>query len=193
MQTLTQTTEFKVSENAQRVISLLNQAIEKSITAVSFVSVRNYTNKNDETANYLFNLGVNYEKAIQDDIKFLQNLDVTTLTDVKSSVADLAIAKAQLIESFISPNENRSNGQKNAYTPIGLKGLKVHNESGLLYVWGFLQNKTVTVKGTYKEVKSSNITIAKNELKKLLKSGKFRMFSIAIGNTIKASGETLEL
>lgn len=190
-----QTTQTNVENQTEKVVNLLNQAISKSITAVSFVSVKNYENKQGEIANYLFNLGINYEKSVKQDIETLQNLDVTTLTNVKSSVSDLAIAKAQLIESFIKPNENKSNAQIDAYTQIGIKGMKVHNVNGLLYIYGFLQNKTVITPSTepYKEVKSSTITIAKNELKKLLKTSKFRMFSVAIGNTIKASGETLEI
>ena len=191
MQTI-QTTE---QNKAKQVVNLLNQAISKSITAVSFVSVKNYENKQGEIANYLFNLGINYEKSVKQDIETLQNLDVTTLKDVKSSVIDLEKAKVELINAFIKPNENRSNAQIDAYTQIGIKGMKVHNETGLLYIYGFLQNKTVVTPSTepYKVVNSSVLTIAKNELRKLLKTSNFRMFSVAVGNTIKASGETLEI
>ena len=186
------TTQTNLTEKAENAIRILKQAVNKSITGVSFVSIKNYTNQQGETSNYLFNLGINYDKAKQDDIKLLQDLDVTTLKEAKSSIIDLEKAKVELINAFIKPNENRSNGQQDAYTSIG-NGIKVHNESGLLYVWGFQQNKTVLVKGTYKEVKSSDLTIAKNELRKLLKTGKFKQFSVAVGNTIKANGTTLEI
>jgi hypothetical protein len=60
-------------------------------------------------------------------------------------------------------------------------------------VYGYREQKTVLVKGEYKTVKSAALTIAKNELRKLLKTGKFTQYSLELGNTIKANGETLEL
>ena len=97
-----------------------------------------------------------------------------------------------MIAAFIKPNENRSNGQIEAYTTI-FSGVKVHNESGLLYIYGYGVSKNILVKGEYKEVKSRPLTIAKDELRKLLKTSHFRNFSIEIGNELKASGETIEI
>lgn len=180
-----------ISPKVLQVISLLNKAVKSSPTGVSFVSIRNYTNKSNEISNNLINIGASYAKAKQADIEFLENIDLTA-HNFKSELSLLETAKAELIAAFIKPDENRSNGQIEAYTPI-CSGLKVHNESGLLYIYGYREQKTVLQKGEYKTVNSRPLTIAKDELRKLLKTGKFTQYAIEIGNEIKAKGETLEL
>ena len=185
METLT------ISNKATKIISMLNEAVSKSITGVSFVSIRNYTNQSKEVSNNLINIGIRYESAKAKDIEFLQNLDLTKL-EAKSELSVLAMAKNELIASFIQPSESRSNGQKDAYTHI-VSGLKVHNETGLLYIYGYRENKTILVEGEYKKVNSSPLTIAKNELRRLLKTGKFTQYAIEVGNTINANKQTLEL
>ena len=80
---------------------------------------------------------------------------------------------------------------KAAYTSLG-KGIKFHNETGDLYISGFANNKTVLVEGEYKKVNSSALTIAKNELRKLLSTGKFTQYKVSNVNTMKLNSNTLE-
>ena len=184
---------MNVSPKAIAVINLVKNAVSNSITGVSFFSLKNYTNSSNEVSNYLINVGINYEKSKVLDLAFLQSLDLNKTELVfKSNKADLELAKAELIASFIKPDENRSKGQTDAYTTI-FSGVRVHNETGVLYVYGYKQNKTVLVEGVYKTVKSSAKTIAKKELQKHLKSGQFVNFAIEVGNTLKANGETIEI
>ncbi len=180
-----------ISQKALQVINLIKKAVSNSITGVSFVSIKNYTNSAGEVANSLINVGINYETAKAKDIEFLRNINLTQ-HEFKSPLALLEQARHDLIAAFIKPNENISKGQKDAYTHI-FAGVKVHNETGVLYVYGYRESKTVLVEGVYKTVNSKPETIAKNELRNLLKTGKFTQYSIEVGNTIKASGETLEL
>lgn len=182
---------MQVSEKALSVINAVKGAIEKSLTGVSFVSIKEYTNKNGETSNNLINVGIKYESAKAKDIEFLQNLNINE-HQFKSPFALIEEARHILIQAFKNPDVNRSNGQIDAYTHI-FAGVKVHNESGVLYIYGYREQKTVLVKGEYKEVKSAPLTIAKDELRKLLRTGKFVNFALEVGNTIKANGETLEL
>lgn len=185
------TNQTTISQKALQVINLVKNAVSNSITGVTFFSVKNYTNSNNETSNQLINVGVNYEKAKQKDIEFLENLDLSQHT-FKSPLDLIIEAKEELIKAFIKPNQNRSNGQINAYTNI-FSGVKVHNETGKLYVYGYRVSKEILVKGEYPSVNSKPLTIAKNELRALLKTSKFVNFSIEVGNTLKAKGETIEL
>jgi len=184
-------TTIQVSTKAMQVIGLVKNAVSNSLTGVTFFSIKNYTNSSNEVSNNLVNVGINYEKSKQQDIEFLRNLDVTKL-DAKSNKITLEKARVELILSFEKPNEAISEGQKNAYTTI-FSGVKVHNETGKLYIYGYRVSKTVLIEGEYKTVKSSEMTIAKNELRKLLKTGKFTQFGIEVGNTLTAKGETIEL
>jgi len=182
---------MEISTKALQVINLVKNAVSKSITGVSFFSIKDYCNSFGEVSNQLINVGINYEKSKQKDIVFLENINFADYT-FKSSLILLEQAKNELIAAFVKPNENRSNGQIDAYTTI-FSGVKVHNETGKLYVYGYRQSKQVLIEGVYPIVKSKPLTIAKDELRKLLKTGKFTQFSIEVGNTIKANGETLEL
>jgi len=182
---------LSISSKALQVISLLNKAVKASPTGVSFVAINSYTNSSNEVSNNLINIGASYQNAKNSDIEFLENLNFSEY-EFKSELSDLETAKAELIAAFIKPDENRSKGQIEAYTPI-CSGIKVHNETGVLYVYGYRKNKVVLQTGEYKSVNSSAKTIAKNELRKLLKTGKFTQYALEIGNEVKAKGDTLEL
>ena len=185
-------TQIGISDKARKVINLVKNAIANSPTGVSFFSIKEYRNKFGEVSNNLINVGINYEKSKIQDIEYLKELDVTELKDAKSSKVELMKAKAELILAFEKPNVARSNGQKDAYTTI-TSGVKVHNETGVLYVYGYRVSKKILVEGEYPTVNSSASTIAKNELRKLLKTGQFTQYSLEVGNTLSAKGETIEL
>lgn len=172
---------------ALQVISKLTTVLAKSPTGVSFVSVKGYTNSYGEKSHNLVNVGASLTNAKLKDIETLKSLDVTTLGG--DSIL-LEKARVELINSFVSPNENRSNGQIDAYTIIA-KGIKVHNETGDIYIFGLRAIKTVIEQGVYPIVNSRPLTIAKNQLKKDLKSSKFTQYKIGSITTIKLNGEEL--
>jgi len=179
-----------LSKEVTNTINLVKEALKKSPTGVSFISIKNYTNKDGETSNYLFNIGASYANAVKSDIETLTNLDITQ-HEFKQDKTIIEQARLELIESLTRPNENISNGQKEAYTTL-TRGVKIHNETGYLYLYGYRVNKTVITQGTYKEVKSRPLTLAKKELKKLLKTDKFRQFALQVGNSITTKNDTLE-
>jgi hypothetical protein len=177
--------------HALDVIIACKKAVEKSPTKVSFVSIKGYTNKFGEEANHLINIGASYEKAKQKDIEFLRQLNVNSF-ESKLDKTLLEQARIELIDSFVAPQKSRSEGQINAYTNI-VSGIKVHNETGEIYVYGYRERKEIIIEGTYPIVNSKALTIAKNELRKLLKTGKFTQYVLKNVSYIKANGETLEM
>jgi hypothetical protein len=185
--------EQQVKSTELQVIVALKKAIDKSITNVSFVSIRNYENKFGEIANHLINVGVSYEKSKERDIEFLKHLDFNSNEfEFKSEKTLLEQARLELISSFEKPDTNRSEGQINAYTNI-IKGVKVHNETGEVYIFGYRENKTILQEGNYPIVKSKPLTIAKNELRKLLRTGKYTQYVLSSIGEVRTNGETLEL
>lgn len=180
-----------VSQKALNVINTIKKATEKSITGVSFVSIRNYTNRYGEISNNLVNVGAKYENAKKKDIEFLENLNISE-HQFKSDLSLIEEARKELIAAFLKPDKNRSNGQIEAYTNI-VPGVKVHNETGVLYIYGYREKKEIIQKGEYPTVNSKPLTIAKDELRKLLRTGKFTQYALEIGNEIRANGDTLEL
>jgi len=182
----------EISPLAISVIKALQATIAKSPNGVSFIAINGYLNSSNEISNNLLNIGASYQNAKNKDIETLQNCDITKL-NFSVDMPTVLIAKTELINSLIKPDQNRSDGQINAYTHI-CTGLKVHNDSGKLYVWGFRENKTVITKGEYKTVNKQKKTIAKDELKKQLnlRTDKFKQFILSNISTMKLNKETLE-
>jgi hypothetical protein len=172
---------------AIQVITNLSKVLAKSPTGVSLVSIKGYTNSFGEVSNNLVNVGASLTNAKAKDVTTLQSLDVTTLGG--DSIL-LEKARVELINSFVNPNENRSQGQIDAYTIVA-KGIKVHNESGEIYIFGLRNSKTVIEQGVYPIVNSRALTLAKNQLKKDLKSSKFTQYKLSSTSVIKLNGEEL--
>jgi len=160
----------------------------KEITGVSFVSVV-YINQQNEKHQTLFNVGVDYQKAKQKDIEFLKQLDVTTMS---SSLDDelLETARIALLDNFIKPSKTRSEGISNAYTHLG-HGLKIHNETQTVYVYGMKVSKRVIEEGDVQEDTRSELTKAKDAIRSLLKSTQYRQFKIENSLQYKISGDTI--
>ena len=75
---------MNVSIKAVQVITLVKNAISKSVTGVSFFSIKNYTNANGEVSNQLINVGINYVKSKALDLIFLENLKKPILKKMTS-------------------------------------------------------------------------------------------------------------
>jgi hypothetical protein len=160
----------------------------KEITGVSFVSVT-YINQQNEKHQTLFNVGVDYQRAKQKDIDYLKQLDVTTLKS-NLPVELLETARVALLESFIKPSKTRSEGINNAYTHLG-HGLKLHNETQTVYVYGMKVHKRVIEKGDKQEDTRSDLTKAKDAIRSILKSTQYRQFKIESSLQYKINGDTI--
>jgi hypothetical protein len=155
---------------------------------VSFVSVT-YINQQNEKHQTTFNIGVDYYKAKQKDIEFLENLNIN---DIKCllPIELLEQAREELILSMKSPSKTRSEGIKNAYTNLG-HGLKIHNETQVIYVYGMKINKTIITNGDYKEDTRKPLTKAKDTLRSLLKSTQYRQYELGRSLQYKLKGDTI--
>jgi hypothetical protein len=184
------TIEKKDKATVGELIVNIKKAVQNSPTKVSFVSVKGYKNKFGEISNNLINVGISYTKAKEKDIEFLTNLDINSF-ESKLDKTLLEQARLELIASFITPEKARSEGQTNTYTPI-IDGVKVHNDTGVIYIYGYREKKEILTEGNYPLVNSKPLTIAKNELRKKLSTGKFTQYSLEEISSVRANKETLE-
>ena len=181
-----------MSPKAEKLINMVKSAIRNSPTGVSFFSVQHYVNQSGEEATHTFNIGASYDKAKAKDIQFLKNLDVLTLTDCVSSKVLLEQARVKLLDAFLSPNKTASFAQQDAYTHIA-SGVKVHNETGKLYIYGLRVNKVIHKEGVYEKTNKKPLTIAQDEIKKHLKTAQFRQFIVSECEGVKGNGQTIEI
>lgn len=184
-------------------IAKLVQTFEP-IEGVSFIST-DYTNKDGFTKRYLVNVGVTYENAQRKDLEIAktavyvetdrytkETFEEAQMELIKSLNISLGVDAKNISKEDKQKHANRSNGQKNAYTHIGTTGLKIHNETGGLYVFGMKVSEKIIATGETKADTRRPKTVAKDTIKKGMKSHKYRQFAIDSADVFKVSGETIE-
>jgi hypothetical protein len=183
---------------ANEVVTALKNILPK---VSGFVTIMEYLNSKGELANHKVNLGFNYANAKLADIETLKAVDVTTLAQTVEQGGNvhqidsviLEKARTALINAFIKPNKARSEGQINAYTNVS-NGVRVHNESGDVYVYALANSKEVIVEGDYSKEDdkvSRALTLAKDILRKGLMTSKFRNFHLEGGEVVNSRKQKL--
>lgn len=144
----------------------------------TFLSVLGYKNASNEVANFNLVFNISYENALKNAVK--------TISEYKPIDELETQAKEELLASW-NKTLNKTGSEKDedpTYQFItdengkAVKGIKIHKETGELYLYGLQVSKNVLKPGTYKEVKSKPLTIAKNKLTGLTQLSKFRMFKL---------------
>ena len=158
----------------------------------TFVAVKNYTNEQGEISNYVINLGASFANAKQADIETLKSRETVAALNINFGEVALYSEEARiaLLNANLKPSK-ASKAQTDAYTTI-CSNLRMHNETGRLYVYGFRVSKTVLKAVEYPEVNNTPLTIAKNKIRKELKVPKFRQYCLDKLVEIRMQGQTLE-
>lgn len=174
----------------QRLIGLMQTS------AIGFVAVNNYENKDGEISKRRINIGYSYENLKKKDAETLAN-GVEFIASDKYTKADWDMAIAELTKSIAEPSKTRSDGQSNAYLSLTENGAVLYNyNTQELYIKGLelSGSKKVVEEGIRKEVKSKPVTIAKNAIRsEYLKAGLIRTFIVKNIKEIKMRGEEIEL
>ena len=177
---------------ASLVRNIMTFVSVKNIKGTSFVGVKGYTNAKGEVSDQTFNVGIDYVKAMQNDLKKLLAVDyrkiATTLTKAEQESAyneviasfTKRLADEKTREALLAKGDStivRSEAQKDAYEHIA-KGLKVQGND--LYIYGFVVRKKVIKPGVYKTVNSREKTIFKDKIEKAakLQTDNYRQFKV---------------
>ena len=89
-------------------------------------------------------------------------------------------------------HSNRSEGQKSAYVQIA-KNIKYNVEKGQIHIFAKEVRKTVLIDGEYPETNKRAKTVAKDFIRKQMKSSKYRNYVISNIDEIKTNGDTIVL
>jgi hypothetical protein len=163
-----------------------------------------YTNKQGETSKYVIQTNTSYENALKKDLALVPTLEYVetekfdketfeTAKDeiVKSLKMSLGKLDETMTKTEIEQHQNRSNGQKDAYISIA-PNVKYNVENMEVHIFAKKHQKTVLVEGVYPVVNSRAKTIAKDSIRKHMKSTQYRTFIITNVETIKVNGDTIE-
>jgi len=169
--------------NTTNTLSILSEFLK--IQGNKFVTLT-YRNKQGELSKYTIFVGALLTNTYQKDIKTLERYVPQNETE--------RICRDELIESMKKSIE--TNFQNPEYTKLGYyehitRNVKFHENT--LYINSFVLSREVLEKGTYKPVNSSDKTITKNRLCKMLKMNKFREFRIDVSqiNSLSINGKRL--
>lgn len=168
------------------------QNIKSYNNSPRFISIRGYENKYGEIAHQTILTGNCYTNVMKKDIEKLENLHYSDAEYEEERVKMLEKKKRNY-----EGGEKRtkdSQAQIDAYeTPF--PGVKVHKETGNVFIQGYGIKKQVIQKGDYPERNKQRKTIIKDQIKKDadLLSDKYKQFYVNNIEEIKMNGETLVL
>ena len=195
--------ENLTSEQKKTIKNLFN--LFKSISGATITGIKGYiSSTSGEIANHKVIIGYSYGKAIEHDLNALKNAtpeDVQIIADKGFKPELVRFAVDKLISGFEKNQSEEtktagSNAQSDAYIQI-TNGLRLHIETGKIYLYGATIGKTVIVPGTYKDVNSRELTLCQNAVKKHFdfKTVKFRQYILDPQQLdgVNAAGEKFEL
>ncbi len=160
----------------------------------TFLTLKGYRNEHGEVADYSIVFHMSYKNALTKSLMALESYIPVGANEVK--------ARLELIESFKAslnkpsdPAEEPDDTYSKFHDDDGnaIKGVKLHNESDTLHLYGLVVHKKVTMPGVYKEKNKRELTIAKDKLRRLTPVGKFRQFKILPENVDSISVENISL
>lgn len=159
---------------------LFLQELSKIGSGATFLTVSEYTNSVGEVADYSITFHVSY-----------QSLLLRSLVQLESYVPENELelkAKQELAKSYQASldkmNSTEMEQLEEHYTHFKdsngnyIKGVKLHNASNALHIYGVVVHKRVITPGTYKKVESKPLTLAKNKISNMLPISKWRQFKI---------------
>ena len=164
------------------------QEVLKSVLSIfsitqSIQSTFTYTSKGSgEVSKVVVDHTADFDKLYRDDVLTLTNIINSTKSSMELVAAEEL--KASLLKSLeVGIGHNPRNPHKNVNWVYfndkkgrRIRGIKMNPDTFEVLVKGVVVHKDVLDKGTYKTVKSRQKTIAKNKLRKMLKSSKIRNY-----------------
>ena len=150
-----------------------------------------------EVASVLVNLGVDFKNLYLRDILTLREMKPTLEGVEADACAELLASLEQSVEKGLGNNDAYVHGKDNTdgstYATIpGVPGVKIHKEEGHVLLSCCFVNKTVITPGTYKKVNSSEKTLAKNRIRKSLRTSTIRSYRLDGITRAALNGDVLE-
>lgn len=175
----------------------------ENLNGAKFVGIRNYTNKNGETANLSILVNFSTENAKRKDLNTLESLTPSDLIDITiANELPLETVEIALAELIISAKKNltdddktvQSTAQTDAYIHL-CNGVKMHKETMNVFVIGLVNSKTILVHGEYPATNKRIKTVCKDAIKKhcSLTMTKYRQYNVGNMSEVAISGTEIDM
>lgn len=150
-----------------------------------FISVLNYTNAYSEVADYSLLFHASYKTALEKSIHILQSYSPSSVLEEEAKLDLLQKYNSALwkfsssSEEELEPHYSWLKDADNNY----IKGIKMHNKTGALYLYGYVMHKRITIPGIYPDSsEEKEITKVKKKLARMCPASKYRLFKIDVSN-----------
>jgi hypothetical protein len=150
-----------------------------------FASLTYKTESTGEVAKHTLILGAKMEVLYGKDIAKLQEMLKGEMEPAYRLAAEQLLAsRKESLEKGIGNNSKYVHSKENADTYVhadGIPGVKLHKESGVVYVVALSEDKVVLVEATNPKAPTKHkteVTAAKSKLEYLLPSGRVRQFKL---------------
>lgn len=168
--------------------------LSKIRSSSTFLSLKGYKNNYGEIADYSIIFHMSYKNALERSILALETYIPESELEAKArqelldgynnSIQKIDSAPEEISENYSSFKDDNGNL---------IKGVKLHNSSNTLHLYGLIVHKKVIVAGNYPEKNKRPLTLAKEKLKNLCPVNKFRQFKILPNNVERISVEHISL
>jgi len=161
-----------------------------------FIAINGYQNKEGAVSNYVININHKYGTKVKKDIGQLKAV-IKAMPKTPETALEY-MAATILLEAFIA-NGNKETAsvqslvQNELYEKIN-GSVQRHKETGEYYLHGYLVSRTVIVAVQKKVVSSKPLTVAKDILRRDLRTEKYVRFKFSLENfSVTLQGSTLVL
>lgn len=165
-----------------------------------FASLTYKVESTGEVARHTLILGAKTEVLYKKDIAALEKMLAGEMTPAYREAAEqLLTSRKESLDKGIGNNSKYVHSKENAdtYTQVdGIPGVKVHKQTGVVYVVALSEDKVVLVEATNPKAPTKHkteVTAAKSKIEYLLPSGRVRQFTLKNVTRAAINGDVLEL
>lgn len=161
----------------------------------TFLVLKGYKNSYGEVANYNILFHISYLSMLERSIHILEQEMPKGEIEERALASVLAEYKASADKIVRVPIEESDSEFTRFYDQDGnrIRGVKLHVATDTLHIHGMSHQKLVTVPVKRKDVKSSELTIAKNKYRKMCPASKFRDFRVKADQVESISVDHIKL
>lgn len=169
--------------------------LSKLRTSSTFLTLHGYRSESGEVADFNIVFHMSYKNALLRSIAVLEAIIPNDDLEAQAKKECLSSFMTSLDKMDSTPIEEIEDSYRRFTDSNGqfIKGVKLHEETNTLHLYGLVVNKRTVMPGFHKSKNSKPLTIAKNKLRALTPIGRFRQFKITPDQLDSISVENLSL
>lgn len=147
--------------------------------SATFVSVKEYLNSYHELSDFGIVFHIDYEAALKRSYEIVSGFKAEDILTREAKRLVLSSLTGR-IDAYKTPLEERDNPYVYFKDIDGnyIKGIKAHEDTNDLFMFGFVVSKKILVPAEYKHTNSAPLTIAREKIESLTPVSKFRQFRL---------------